>query len=283
MVIVPEFKILTVQVLLFKWLFRKNFKVISMCDDSWDMIVNDHDFSIAHKKMRNLISPHLDNLLLVENRVVDLFKKKFGKGIWLPIIREEKKEIPKYENTISISKRYIEKYGLKGKKVLLYVGRLAQEKNIDGLIEAVARTKEDFITVIVGSGELEKILKEKANATGKTILFAGRCEGDGVRAWYNVGDVFILPSQQEPFGAVTNEALIAGCVSLISENAGSACLIDSSNGSTFDPNDIEAMANLIDDTMKKIQARNEIIVRPNKMTMSFDETINRVIEEIQNK
>lgn len=282
-VIVPEFKILTVQVLLYKMFFRKKFKVICMCDDSWDMIANDHDFSLAHKIMRKLISPYLDDFLLVDDRVVEWFKNKYGKGIWLPIIRDEKKETIKYKKVIPLSKKYIEEFGLKGKKILLFVGRLASEKNIEGLIDAIAKTKEDFVTVIVGSGELEICLKKKATAIDKPILFVGRYEGDGIRAWYNVADVFILPSHLEPYGAVTNEALIAGCVCLISENAGSVSLIDKTNGKTLKPYNSHTMANVIDDTMGKIQCRNEIIIRPNKMTISFEETLNRVIGEIIDK
>ena len=44
-VIVPEFQILAIQVILYKWLFRKKFKIISMCDDSYDMLANNNDFS----------------------------------------------------------------------------------------------------------------------------------------------------------------------------------------------------------------------------------------------
>lgn len=279
-VIVPEFKIITVQILLYKWIFRKKFKVISMCDDSWDMIVNDHDFSKAHKKMRQLVTPHLDNLLLVDDRVVNWYKEKYDKGIWLPIIRDERREISRYEHVFPLSEKYREKFGLTGKKVLLFVGRLDPVKNLDRFLDAVAMTKEDFVTVIVGSGELEAQLKHKASSIGKKILFAGRYEGDGVRAWYNVADVFVLPSQQEAFGAVTNEALIAGCECLVSENAGSACLIDKTNGIIFNPLDENAIAKAIDDKMRSIPYRNIIVPRPSKMTLSFNETMDEAIKEI---
>lgn len=280
-VIVPEFKILTVQILLYKWLFRKKFKIVSMCDDSWDMIANDHDFSMAHKKMRQLITPLLDSLLLVDDRVTNWYRHKYGKGIWLPIIRDERREIPEYERVCKLSLGYREQFELKDKKVLLYVGRLAPVKNLDRLIDAIATTKEDFTTVIVGSGELDEVLKQKVSKIDKPIVFAGRYEGDGIRAWYNVADAFILPSYLEPFGAVTNEALIAGCECLISENAGSSCLIDKTNGITFNPYDIDEMAKVIDKTMNKIDLRNEITLRPSKMNVLFNETINGVIEEIK--
>lgn len=281
-VIVPEFKILTVQILLYKWLFRKKFKVISMCDDSWDMIAHDNDFSKAHRMMRNTLTPYLDDLLLVDDRVVDWYSGKFGKGIWLPIIRDERSEMPKYESVIPLSVQLREKYGLVNKKVLLFVGRLDPVKNLERLFDAIARTEEDFTTVIVGSGELEDALTQKAFLLDRPIVFTGRYEGDGIRAWYNLADIFILPSYREAFGAVTNEALIAGCECLVSENAGSACLIDDSNGHIFNPYDIDGMAKTIDETMKKVSYRTEIAPRKSKMRFTFDETMHRVINEIKN-
>lgn len=280
-VIVPEFKILTVQVLLYKWLFRKNFKVVSMCDDSWDMIANDHEWSKAHKKMREWVTPHLDDLLLVDDRVVSWYKDKYDKGIWLPIIRDEKREIPGYERVLPLSKELPDKFGLKDKKVLLFVGRLDPVKNLERLFDAISKTKEEFVTVIVGSGELETVLRQKASQTNKPIVFAGRYEGDGVRAWYNIADVFVLASQMEAFGAVTNEALIAGCTCLVSQNAGSACLINGDNGRIIDPYDVDSMATIIDETMQAIKVRKEITLRPCKMAFTFEETIDRVINELK--
>ena len=252
-----------------------------MCDDSWDMIAHDHEWSFAHKWMRKLITPFLDDLLLVDNRVVNWYNEKYGKGIWLPIIRNEEREALGYERTLPMSKEFSQQFNLIGKKVLLFVGRLDPVKNLDKLFSALSNTKEDFVTVIVGSGELETVLRQKASQTNKPIVFAGRYEGDGVRAWYNIADVFVLASQMEAFGAVTNEALIAGCTCLVSQNAGSACLINGDNGRIIDPYDIDSMATIIDETMQAIKVRKEITPRPCKMAFTFEETIDRVINELK--
>ena len=280
-VIVPEFKIITVQVLLYKLFTRGQFKVVSMCDDSWDMIANDHEWSFAHKWMRKIITPFLNDLLLVDDRVVEWYQKKYGKGIWLPIIRNEEKEICDYERTLPMSYEYAKQFDLVGKKVLLYVGRLAPVKNLEKLIEAVAKTKEEFVMVIVGNGELEGTLRKQASKINKPIIFAGRYEGDGIRVWYNIADVFILASKMEAFGAVTNEALISGCYCLISESAGSTCLIDDSNGKVFNPYDTDKMAKIIDETMHSVDRRTEYRPRPSKMSFTFNDTIDRVIQKLK--
>jgi len=280
-VIVPEFKILVVQVLIYKWLFRKKFKVISMCDDSWDMVAHDHEWSKAHKIMRKILTPHLDDLLLLDDRMMSWYQKNYGKGIFLPILRDEKREQTGYTRTLPISKQYIEKYNLQHKKILLFVGRLDPVKNLDRMIDSIGKTMEDFTTIVVGSGILEDSLKKHVSKINKPIMFVGRFEGDAVRAWYNVADAFILPSYMEAFGAVANEALVAGCECIISENAGSSCLINGTNGRIFNPYDIDEMAKAIDETMAGVEPRMEIASRPLKMPFKFDDVMDRVIQEIK--
>lgn len=282
-VIVPEFQILTIQVLLYKWLFRKKFKVISMCDDSYDMLTNDNDFSFIHKYARKIIAPKLDEILLVDNRSAEWYKKNYGKGIWLPIIRDEQKEIPLYKEALDISKKLNIQYNLAGKKVLLFVGRLVDVKNLNRMIEAIGKTQEDFVTVIVGDGIKLEELKEEASKTGKEIIFAGHFENQEIRAWYNISDVMILPSTREAFGAVTNEALIAGNYCLISKSAGSSCLINESNGKVIDPYNIEEMAKDIDDIFnKKVTIKNkDLILKGNKMAFDFKSTMSKVFNQIK--
>lgn len=281
-IIVPEFKILTVQVLLYRWLTRGKYKIVCMSDDSYSNLVGKTATKL-HLCAQRVLAPMMDDFLLVDPKVVDWYQNKYEKGIWLPIIRDENKEIRLYENVLTLSHQLADNFILLNKRVLLFLARLEPVKNVNRMIEAIAKTKEDYTTVIVGSGSIEEKLKKQASLIDKPIIFAGRYEGDCVRAWYNIADVFILPSTWEPFGAVTNEALIAGCTCLISENAGSACLINESNGVIFNPYDIDAMAKAIDDTMKKVKVRNEYTTRPCKMAFTFEETIDRVINELKMK
>ena len=228
-----------------------------------------------------MIAPLVDDLLLVDSRVRDWYQKHYKKGIWLPIVRDEKKEIPNYERSLPISKKYKEQFNLVGRKVLLFVGRFVVEKNLDNFIKALGKTKEDFVTVMVGSGELEGQLRELSKGITKEIIFAGHYVDDGVRAWYNVADVFVLPSKQEPYGAVTNEALIAGNYSVISESAGSACLITQDNGCLVKPYDLDGMVSAIDNAMKMVRHKDTCDVKGNLMPFLFDDIINKVITEIK--
>lgn len=279
-VIVPEFKLIALQTLAYKYLFKKKMRVVSMCDDSYDMVARGKDFTRTHTLARKIVTPLLDDLLLVDVKVRDWFRSHYGKGQWLPIMRDEKVELPLYREAQEISRAFNKKYGLDGKRILLYIGRLAEVKNLSTLIKAVKLTREDFTTVIIGDGPLRKCLENESMDTGKDIRFFGRFEDAEIRAWYNLADIFVLPSKLEPFGAVTNEALLGGCFSLISDVCGSTCLLDDSNGRTFDPGSPEKLASLIDNAFIKLAKEGQKPV--SRMNLSFDETVGKVIDNLKN-
>lgn len=278
-VIVPEFKVITLQALAYKYLVDRKVKVISMCDDSYDMVANGNDFTRTHTLARKLVSPFLDDLLLVDDKVCKWYRQHYDKGIWMPIIRDEKIEIPLYEKAQALSRKFESEFNLKGKKVLIYVGRLAEEKNLSTLIEAIGQTKEEFTTVIIGEGPKKNELLEKSRQNSKEIIFPGRYDDDEIRAWFNIGDVFVLPSTTEPFGAVTNEALLGGCFALISNACGSTCLINDNNGATFDPKSTKEISELIDNTFKKIPIDNK--KSGNKMNLKFNDSVVNVIKNLK--
>ena len=280
LVVVPEFKILSIMVLLYRFLFRKKYKVIALCDDSFDMVSNNHEFTRKHRWARKIVAPLVDDIFLVDSNVVNWYQQRFNKGIWLPLIRDERKELPLYENAKVIAHELMTKYELSDKKVLLFVGRFAPEKNLNALFEALKYTNEAFVTIFVGDGVLKEELIAVSKSINKEILFPGRFEGQSLRAWYLLSDVFILCSSQEAFGAVSNEALLAGCNCLVSKNCGSSCLINSNNGTIIDPNNIREMADSIDSAMKKVKISDRFS-RKSKMPFTFSEMFDKIDDRVR--
>ena len=94
---------------------------------------------------------------------------------------------------------------IKDKKIILYVGRFAQVKNLPLLLNAFSMIdKKDVRLVMVGDGpmrdDIERIISD-LELNGKVIL-TGALYGDDLYAWYRIADYFVLPSSFEPFGAV---------------------------------------------------------------------------------
>lgn len=282
-VIVPEFQISAMQVLLFRWFTRRKFLVVSMTDDSYDMIANNNDFTKLHAWLRKNFAKCFDDFIVVTPEVEHWYQKCYSKGIWLPIIMEEDKAKNNYQRLMPMSRYYAKRYGLEGKKVLLYVGRLVELKNLSRVIEAFGKSDCDATLVIVGEGPERAKLENQAKIIDKEVVFTGRFDGDELYAWYNLASCLILASYQESFGAVTNEALLAGCRVIVSERAGSSCLVDEENGELIDPIDVNNLVDAIERQMYIAQVPDLVNARFSKMRVSFEDRINSLVAQLELK
>jgi glycosyltransferase involved in cell wall biosynthesis len=113
------------------------------------------------------------------------------------------------------------KYSIKAKNIILYVGRIAPEKDIQIALDTFhalsAPVKKDSHLVIVGDGPL---YKELAYQRQPNITFTGFLEGEELASLYATADVFLFPSSTETFGNVVLEALSSGLPVVCAEAGG---------------------------------------------------------------
>lgn len=282
-VLVNEFSITTIIVLLHRFFKRKRYKIVSLCDDSYNMVAENNDFSKIHRFMRKIILPKLDGIILVEPKVTEWYKKHYNKGFCFPIIKPDDKTRAVYQRALHISSSLMNDYNLSKKKVILFVGRLVALKNVDTIIESFAKlNQQEHILVIIGDGPEKNKLVQLAYDKGVNVIFTGRLEGESLYAWYNVASIFILASYQEAFGAVTNEALLAGCYTLVSKNAGSSCLVeDEVNGYTIEPFDIKDITNKMNKISNRVMPINKVTLKKNLMQESYYDKMKELITYIK--
>lgn len=279
-VLVGEYGIGTLQVLLHRLLKRRKYKIVSICDDSFSMLKDGNDFGIQHRIARKIVVPFLNEIILVEPQSCDWYRERFGKGYYFPIIRQDEKQRDVYRRVLPLSRQLVKENNLENKNVFLFVGRFVVLKNIDTVIEAFSKLDPNKnALILIGSGDEEVRLKQIAKKKGFKPIFTGRLEGDNLYAWYNVADYFVLASYLEPFGAVTNEALLAGCYSLVSNKAGSRCLIEEDvNGYTFNPKDTDELAKKMKLLVKRFPPLRPMInVKPNLMKLNYDIEMSKLI------
>jgi glycosyltransferase involved in cell wall biosynthesis len=117
--------------------------------------------------------------------------------------------------------------------VLLYVGRLAREKTVERLLEAVRET-DGVSLAIVGDGPLRASLERRFAGTPTTFL--GFLAGAELAHAYASADVFVLPSQTETLGMVTLEAHASGLPVIAADSPAARELIrDGVDGLRYDP------------------------------------------------
>lgn len=100
-------------------------------------------------------------------------------------------------------------------KVILYIGRISEEKSIDQILIAMQlylKNKFDVKLVLIGDGPDKKSLEEKAKELGiyNQTIFAGERPWDEIGRYYQLGDVFVSASQSETQGLTYIEALASG-------------------------------------------------------------------------
>ena len=96
----------------------------------------------------------------------------------------------------------------KDKKVILYLGRLAEEKNIEELIDFYERLNDDSIDFyIVGGGPYLDKLINFSKSFNKEINFVGMIDPSEVNKYYQVADIFTTASVSETQGLTYYEAL----------------------------------------------------------------------------
>ncbi len=117
--------------------------------------------------------------------------------------------------------------------ILLFVGRLAKEKTVERLLEAV-RGQDHVALAIVGDGPLRARL-ERAFA-GTPTTFLGFLHGDELASAYASADIFALPSETETLGLVTLEAHASGLPVVAADSPAARELIrDGVDGLRYDP------------------------------------------------
>lgn len=143
---------------------------------------------------------------------------------------------------------------------ILYVGQLIERKGVEQVITALSEIDNEFLKfIIIGDGVQKCYLENLVNKLDldNKISFVGYKQYDELIPFYANANALILPSFEEIWGLVVNEALAAGLPVISSIYAGVTCdLIDDSNGLIIDPYDIESIKNSI---KKIVKLKNEFI------------------------
>ena len=128
-------------------------------------------------------------------------------------------------------------------KVVLYVGRLASEKNLQVTVDAfraMLQVNPNLKMVWVGDGPQKGALKLSC----PNSVFTGVQTGEALATHYASGDLFLFSSLSETFGNVTLEAMASGLAVLAYDYAAARQFIDHGvNGFLADPNEANAFIN----------------------------------------
>ena len=148
--------------------------------------------------------------------------------------------------------------GQSADRLLLYVGRLAPEKDIESL-KVILREIPGTRLVIVGDGPARRNLE--GEFAGTPAVFTGLLQGEDLAAAYASADAFLFPSTTDTLGLAMLEALASGLPIVAARSGASQEVVrEGENGLFYEAGSQEALAAAVrrlfsNDTLREALAR----------------------------
>jgi len=140
-----------------------------------------------------------------------------------------------------------QRFGLEGKRVILFAGRLTREKGMAEMLKAFDRLRDDCPDarlLVLSSRDVGSQIPAEFARLRPLICVGGWLSGDELRAAYQLADVAAVPSiYVDPFPTVVLEAMAAG-KPVVATGFGGAreALVEGETGYVVNPFDTEAFA-----------------------------------------
>jgi glycosyltransferase involved in cell wall biosynthesis len=154
-----------------------------------------------------------------------------------------------------------------GRPIILYASKMIERKRPGDLLEAYIRlsgdgTREpDPYLLFIGDGELRPELEARtARLNWNSIKFLGFKNQTELPGYYNLCDVFVLPSVQEPWGLVINEVMNAGRAVIVSDEVGCApdLVKSGENGYVFKAGDVSELRNALVSVLNDLEKTRDM-------------------------
>jgi glycosyltransferase involved in cell wall biosynthesis len=168
--------------------------------------------------------------------------------------------------------------------VILFASKLQPRKHADHLLEAYRMfcAHRDPATlpylVIVGDGEDRSALEAQVARHGLAdARFTGFRNQSELPRFFALADVFVLPSQHEPWGLIVNEAMASGCAVVVSSDVGchADLVTDGIDGYVYPVGDLNALCVALEHVFATPQtpARMGAAASRRMATWSFEEDV----------
>ena len=202
-----------------------------------------------------------NELIVPTKKIYDLFKEKYNVDKNIYIIPTGIEIDRFYEENVNAKEveKVRKKLGLDPKSFnILFVGRLAKEKNVDLLLSAQQKINakdKNVNLIIVGDGPDMEEYKDTSKKLGieKNVIFVGKVPWEDVPKYYRLANIFATASTSETQGLTVIEAMAASVAPIcIDDESFRNTVVDGYNGEIFkdEKEYIEAVTDLKADRKK---------------------------------
>jgi glycosyltransferase involved in cell wall biosynthesis len=140
---------------------------------------------------------------------------------------------------------------------VIFSGKLTSRKRPLDAVRAIGRCDSQLNLLLLGDGPLrQEISHFEGRLPVRGVGFVNQTDLPG---WYSIGDVLVLPSDNEPWGVVVNEAMACGLVPVVSDAVGCAPDLVDGVGEIFPVGDIDELTRALLRASGDASARGERI------------------------
>ncbi|MFM6476357.1 MAG: glycosyltransferase family 4 protein, partial [Dolichospermum sp.] len=134
--------------------------------------------------------------------------------------------------------------------LVLFCAKLQAWKRPQDVLQAFAKANvPSAYLVLAGEGPLRESLETEAKSLKilDQVKFLGFVNQSQLPSVYTAADLFVLPSEHEPFGVVVNEAMLCNCAVVVSDQVGARydLIREGETGFVYPCGDIEALTKIL--------------------------------------
>jgi len=144
------------------------------------------------------------------------------------------------------------------KRVVLFIGRLNDQKNLFSLIDAYNLSEYANKLIIIGQGEDLNKLEKKASFLSKSVEFVGPIPNNKLPFYLKQANVFILPSLYEGLPKTLLEAMSCGVPCIGTDVEGIQEVITNGKDGVLCATDFKSIANALDLVLSDSELANEL-------------------------
>lgn len=144
------------------------------------------------------------------NKYLIYYGAKEDKIYNFPFSSLKKTDILKKPISKEIKKQFKNEFIVPYDKVILSVGQFIPRKGFDWMIEAYKDLDHSIGIYIIGGKPTDEYLKLKKKYKMNNLHFVDFQDRETIKKWYQLSDLFVLPTREDIWGLVVNEAMAQG-------------------------------------------------------------------------
>lgn len=173
-----------------------------------------------------------------------------------------------------------EKLGITEKRVLLSVGQFIHRKGFDILFDALTKLPKNVGCYIVGGEPTQAYLEQVQQLGLSSVHFVGFRSKQALEEYYKAADMFVLPTREDIWGLVINEAMAKGLPLVTTDRcvAGTELITEPVLGRVVPSEDPESLAVAIGEVLAETNMQSSVEILERIRKYSVEEMAKQHIE-----